>query len=163
MAAPEVEKAELVVDRPVAGLQRERAAVRRFGPGVAGRAVRLPESEERIDRGGLRGERALRDPIRDQARMLELKPFADALVDADARGVADSEGWQALRWDLRTEQVVRSSLLSPAAALGVVDGGHAVAECVAPADWPNRVTLWVSAPRALPSAIRSGSRPRAAE
>ena len=53
----------------------------------------------------LRGERALRDPTRDQARMLELKPFADALADAVANGDADAPGWQALRWDLEELRV----------------------------------------------------------
>ncbi|GAB3105471.1 ATP-dependent RNA helicase HrpA [Lysobacter terrae] len=53
----------------------------------------------------LRGERALRDPTRDQARMLELKPFTDALADAVARGDADAPGWQALRWDLEELRV----------------------------------------------------------
>jgi len=53
----------------------------------------------------LRGERALRDPVRDQARMLELKPFADALSDASASGEADTPGWQALRWDLEELRV----------------------------------------------------------
>ena len=53
----------------------------------------------------LRGERALRDPVRDQARMLELKPFADALADAVETGEADSPDWQALRWDLEELRV----------------------------------------------------------
>lgn len=53
----------------------------------------------------LRGERALRDPVRDQARMLELKPFADALAEAVAEGVADTPQWQALRWDLEELRV----------------------------------------------------------
>jgi ATP-dependent helicase HrpA len=53
----------------------------------------------------LRAERALRDPVRDQARMLELKPFVDALTDAAARGVADAPQWQALRWDLEELRV----------------------------------------------------------
>ena len=53
----------------------------------------------------LRGERALRDPVRDQARMLELKPFADALADAVAAGEADEPEWQALRWDLEELRV----------------------------------------------------------
>ncbi len=48
----------------------------------------------------LRAERALRDPARDQARMLEIKPFTDALERARAAGNADSPEWQALRWDL---------------------------------------------------------------
>jgi ATP-dependent helicase HrpA len=53
----------------------------------------------------LRGERALRDPVRDQARMLELKPFADALADAEAAGAANDPEWQALRWDLEELRV----------------------------------------------------------
>ncbi|AKC86099.1 ATP-dependent RNA helicase HrpA [Pseudoxanthomonas suwonensis] len=53
----------------------------------------------------LRAERALRDPARDQARMLELKPFADALAIARARGEADAPEWQALRWDLEELRV----------------------------------------------------------
>jgi Domain of unknown function (DUF3418). len=48
----------------------------------------------------LRAERALRDPARDQARMLEIKPFTDALERARAAGNGDSPEWQALRWDL---------------------------------------------------------------
>ncbi|GHA88912.1 ATP-dependent RNA helicase HrpA [Cognatilysobacter bugurensis] len=51
----------------------------------------------------LRGERALRDPVRDQARMLEIKPFADALAAA-GEAANDSE-WQALRWDLEELRV----------------------------------------------------------
>ncbi|HEY5612001.1 MAG TPA: DUF3418 domain-containing protein, partial [Lysobacter sp.] len=53
----------------------------------------------------LRGERALRDPVRDQARMLELKPFDDALADALTRGDAQADDWQALRWDLEELRV----------------------------------------------------------
>lgn len=53
----------------------------------------------------LRGERALRDPVRDQARMLELKPFADALAQATQAGEADAPQWQALRWDLEELRV----------------------------------------------------------
>jgi len=49
----------------------------------------------------LRAERAKRDPGRDQARMLELKPFADAL----ARGDQADPAWQALRWDLEELRV----------------------------------------------------------
>ena len=52
----------------------------------------------------LRSERALRDPARDQARMLELKPFADAVADAAADAALDPE-WQALRWDLEELRV----------------------------------------------------------
>ena len=54
----------------------------------------------------LRAERALRDPARDQARMLELKPFIDALAAARARGGDTSPGWQALRWDLEELRVL---------------------------------------------------------
>lgn len=50
----------------------------------------------------LRSERALRDPGKDQARMLELKPFADALAGNDRR---DDPEWQALRWDLEELRV----------------------------------------------------------
>jgi ATP-dependent helicase HrpA len=53
----------------------------------------------------LRAERALRDPVRDQARMLELKAFADALTDARDRGVDAAPGWQALRWELEEFRV----------------------------------------------------------
>lgn len=53
----------------------------------------------------LRAERAKRDPTRDQQRMLELKPFADALKDAAAQGVASAPEWQALRWDLEELRV----------------------------------------------------------
>jgi ATP-dependent helicase HrpA len=53
----------------------------------------------------LRAERALRDPVRDQARMLELKPFVDAMADARDRGIDASPGWQALRWELEEFRV----------------------------------------------------------
>ncbi|MFD0740006.1 ATP-dependent RNA helicase HrpA [Lysobacter koreensis] len=53
----------------------------------------------------LRGERALRDPVRDQARMLELKPFVAALDAARASGQADTPEWQALRWELEELRV----------------------------------------------------------
>jgi ATP-dependent helicase HrpA len=49
----------------------------------------------------LRAERAQRDPARDQQRMLELAPFAQALADADP---ADAEA-QALRWELEELRV----------------------------------------------------------
>jgi len=48
----------------------------------------------------VRAERAKRDPVRDQARMLELTPFADALAQARLAGRAGDAQWQALRWDL---------------------------------------------------------------
>ena len=53
----------------------------------------------------LRAERALRDPARDQARMLELKPFVDALDDARQRGIDHAAEWQALRWELEEFRV----------------------------------------------------------
>jgi ATP-dependent helicase HrpA len=53
----------------------------------------------------LRAERALRDPSRDQARMLELKPFAAALATAEREGRAAEAEWQALRWDLEELRV----------------------------------------------------------
>jgi len=53
----------------------------------------------------LRAERAVRDPARYQARMLEIKPFADALAQAVEDGVAGSADWQALRWDLEELRV----------------------------------------------------------
>ncbi|KAF1715198.1 ATP-dependent RNA helicase HrpA [Pseudoxanthomonas yeongjuensis] len=51
----------------------------------------------------LRAERALRDPTRDQARLLELQPFIDAL-DRES-GKRQSPEWQALRWDLEELRV----------------------------------------------------------
>lgn len=53
----------------------------------------------------LRAERAKRDPAKDQARMLELKPFADALARANEDGIAQAADWQALRWDLEELRV----------------------------------------------------------
>ncbi|MCX7032623.1 MAG: DUF3418 domain-containing protein, partial [Arenimonas sp.] len=53
----------------------------------------------------LRADRALRDPVRDQARMLELKPFTDALAGARRSGRIMDPAWQALRWDLEELRV----------------------------------------------------------
>lgn len=53
----------------------------------------------------LRAERALRDPSRDQARMLELRPFLEALDQAAARGRRSDPAWQSLRWDLEELRV----------------------------------------------------------
>jgi ATP-dependent helicase HrpA len=53
----------------------------------------------------LRAERALRDPTRDQQRMLEVQPFAKAIDDARRRGTALEPGWQTLRWDLEELRV----------------------------------------------------------
>ena len=49
----------------------------------------------------LRAERALRDPARDQARMLELRPFVQALGDESV----DEAERQAFRWDLEELRV----------------------------------------------------------
>jgi ATP-dependent helicase HrpA len=53
----------------------------------------------------LRVERLLRDPARDQGRMLEIKPFVDALDGARQRGELDRPGWRELRWDLEELRV----------------------------------------------------------
>lgn len=53
----------------------------------------------------LRAERAKRDPVKDQARMLELTPFADALAQAAAAGRGADPQWQALRWELEELRV----------------------------------------------------------
>ncbi len=68
-------------------------------------AVVLSEYPRYLRALALRAERALRDPARDQARMLELKPFADALDAATRAGKAGEAGWQALRWDLEELRV----------------------------------------------------------
>lgn len=46
----------------------------------------------------VRLQRLLQDPIRDQARMLEMAPFIDRLEAAREAGVADTAGWQDFRW-----------------------------------------------------------------
>jgi ATP-dependent helicase HrpA len=48
----------------------------------------------------LRAERLLQDPVRDQARMLELLPFAQALERARGTGSASEPGWVEFRWAL---------------------------------------------------------------
>ena len=52
-----------------------------------------------------RAERAQRDPLRDQQRMLELKPLLDALADAEAAGRGSPEARDALRWELEEVRV----------------------------------------------------------
>ncbi len=64
-------------------------------------ATALAEYPRWLKALALRAERAQRDPIRDQARMLELKPFLDALSNADPN---DPEA-QALRWELEELRV----------------------------------------------------------
>ncbi len=68
-------------------------------------AVALQEYPRYLKALALRGERALRDPVRDQARMLELEPFAKALAAAATGGEIDRPEWQALRWDLEELRV----------------------------------------------------------
>ncbi|HMB42839.1 MAG TPA: DUF3418 domain-containing protein, partial [Luteimonas sp.] len=53
----------------------------------------------------LRAERALADPVKDQARMLELKPFTDALRQAESDDNRLRIDWQAFRWDLEELRV----------------------------------------------------------
>ncbi len=53
----------------------------------------------------LRAERLLHDPARDQARMLELLPFAQALQAARASAAAEQSGWIELRWLLEELRV----------------------------------------------------------
>ncbi len=68
-------------------------------------ATALREYPRYLKALALRGERALRDPVRDQARMLELKPFVDALVQAESVGLGAEPEWDALRWDLEELRV----------------------------------------------------------
>ncbi len=68
-------------------------------------ATALVEYPRYLKALALRGERALRDPVRDQARMLELAPFSAALTDAEARDEMDDPEWQALRWELEELRV----------------------------------------------------------
>ncbi|WP_202844439.1 ATP-dependent RNA helicase HrpA [Luteimonas saliphila] len=53
----------------------------------------------------IRAERAQRDPLRDQQRMLDLKPLVDALADAAASGRGDAAEHDALRWELEELRV----------------------------------------------------------
>ena len=53
----------------------------------------------------LRQERALQDPAKDQARMLELIQFREALDEARRRGVDARPAWQDLRWALEELRV----------------------------------------------------------
>ena len=66
-------------------------------------AVALAQFPRYLKAMRLRAERALRDPTRDQARLLELQPFIDAL-DRES-GKRQSPEWQALRWDLEELRV----------------------------------------------------------
>lgn len=53
----------------------------------------------------IRAERALRDPARDQQRMLDLSAFTRALTDAAQSGIAHHDDWQTFRWDLEELRV----------------------------------------------------------
>ena len=53
----------------------------------------------------LRVERAVADPVRDQARMLELRPYADALEAARARILVLDAGWLEFQRDLEELRV----------------------------------------------------------
>ncbi|MGN6514177.1 MAG: DUF3418 domain-containing protein, partial [Lysobacteraceae bacterium] len=68
-------------------------------------AAALAEYPRYLKALSLRAERAQRDPARDQARMLELRPFVEALASAAAAGRDREEAWQALRWDLEELRV----------------------------------------------------------
>ena len=68
-------------------------------------AESLAEYPRYLQALSLRAERALRDPVRDQARMLELKPFSDALAAARRDGRSALPAWQSLRWDLEELRV----------------------------------------------------------
>lgn len=64
-------------------------------------ATALAEYPRWLKALSLRAERAQRDPVRDQQRMLELAPFAEALAAADP---ADPQA-RALRWELEELRV----------------------------------------------------------
>lgn len=68
-------------------------------------ATPLAEYPRYLKALSLRAERALRDPVRDQARMLELKPFSDALDAARRDGRFARPAWQEFRWDLEELRV----------------------------------------------------------
>ncbi len=53
----------------------------------------------------LRVERALADPIKDQARLLELQPYVQALAEAHAAGHGQRPEWRAFRQDLEELRV----------------------------------------------------------
>ena len=53
----------------------------------------------------IRAERALRDPVRDQQRMLDIKPLLDALAEAHAQGRGGPAARAALRWELEELRV----------------------------------------------------------
>ena len=64
---------------------------------------RLTELPRYLKAMRLRAERLKQDPVRDQARMLELLQFSEALAQAGKR--ANLPGWQAMRWALEELRV----------------------------------------------------------
>jgi ATP-dependent helicase HrpA len=62
-------------------------------------ALGLKEFPRYLKAIALRAERALADPVKDQARMLELKNFTDALHRAQEKGQMQDLAWQQFRWD----------------------------------------------------------------
>ncbi len=67
-------------------------------------AALLSEYPRYLKAAALRLERALADPVRDQARMLELAPFAEALRRAQAEGPLP-DAWRAFQHDLEELRV----------------------------------------------------------
>ncbi len=53
----------------------------------------------------LRAERAIADPIKDQARLLELQPYADALARAQEKNSLLTPAWLAFQQDLEELRV----------------------------------------------------------
>jgi ATP-dependent helicase HrpA len=68
-------------------------------------AAALAEMPRYLQAMSRRLERMLRDPARDQARMLEVQPFAQALQQARDAGREHEPAWVALRWDLEELRV----------------------------------------------------------
>lgn len=66
---------------------------------------RLAELPRYLKAMRLRAERLRQDPVKDQARMLELIQFTEALAGARQRGTAHHAAWQALRWALEELRV----------------------------------------------------------
>lgn len=66
---------------------------------------RLNELPRYLKAMRLRAERLRQDPVKDQARMLELLQFREALEDARQRGRESGPHWQALRWALEELRV----------------------------------------------------------
>lgn len=62
-------------------------------------ALGLKEFPRYLKAIALRAERALADPVKDQARMLELKVFTQAIAHAQEKGQMKHLAWQRFRWD----------------------------------------------------------------